>query len=124
MRSYFEQISNKRLKINLLVLAHIGLPLYSISDDKIRPYLFFNPPLKKLSTPTSSLTPPPTKIIDPHLHLENSITAYNFYKCQSFFRPYIITNKLLNYDKCSSETAKNKLNLYKNSFCFRGASPP
>src|SRR6218665_471415 len=57
MRSYFEQISNKRLKINLLVLAHIGLPLYSISDDKILPHLFFNPPLKKLSTPTSSLNP-------------------------------------------------------------------
>src|SRR6218665_4002939 len=37
---------------------------------------------------------------------------------------YIITNKLLNYNKCSSETAQNKLNLYKNSFCFRGASPP
>src|SRR6218665_2805517 len=57
MRSYFEQISNKRLKINLLVLAHIGLPLYSISDNKIRPHLFFNPPLKKLSTPTTSLNP-------------------------------------------------------------------
>src|SRR6218665_3250167 len=30
---------------------------------------------------------------------------------------------LLNYDKCASEIAKNKTNLYKNSFCFRGFAP-
>ena len=27
-------------------------------------------------------------------------------------------------NKCSSETAQNKLKLYKNSFCFRGLRPP
>ena len=30
---------------------------------------------------------------------------------------------LLNYDNCASEIAKNKLNIYKNSFCFRGLRP-
>src|SRR6218665_4211850 len=30
---------------------------------------------------------------------------------------------LLNYHKCASEIAKNKTNLYKNSFCFRGFAP-
>src|SRR6218665_452325 len=64
----------------LNLLRH--LPLSSIIDDKIRPppTSFSTPCGKKMSTPTSSLYPPPTKISTPHLHFDNSITDYYYYK--------------------------------------------
>src|SRR6218665_1735315 len=89
---------------------------------KFDPTSFLIRHLKKLSTPTSSLNPPPTKNSrspPPPLEFDHWLQFLQMSKLH-----YIITNKLLNYDKCSSETAQNKLNLYKNSFCFRGASPP
>src|SRR6218665_352294 len=99
------------------------IPLYSISDDKIRPPLLFNPPLKKTSDPHLFSQPPTYKKISiptSILRIRSLATISSNVKTSL----YIITNKLLNYDKCSSKTAQNKLNLYKNSFCFRGASPP
>src|SRR6218665_3888579 len=87
---------------------------------KFDPHLFFNPPLKKLSTPPLLSTPHLQKISIPTsiLRIDHCLQFLQMSKIL-----YIITNKLLNYNKCSSETAQNKLNLYKNSFCFRGLRP-
>src|SRR6218665_925297 len=88
---------------------------------KFDPHLFFNPPLKKTFDPHLFSQPPPTK------NSRSPSPSSEFDHCLQFLQMskllYIITNKLLNYDKCSSETAQNKLNLYKNSFCFRRALP-
>src|SRR6218665_8646 len=85
---------------------------------KFDPHLFFNPPLKKTFDPHLFSQPPPTKNSrspSPSSEFDHWLQFLQMSKLL-----YIITNKLLNYDKCSSETAQNKLNLYKNSFCFRG----
>src|SRR6218665_2163563 len=76
------------------------------------PPLLSTPHLQKFSIPTSILR------IRSLPTISTNVKASLYYNKQ-----VIITNKLLNYDKYSSETAKNKLNLYKNSFCFRGVRP-